>query len=104
MESKQLTGIVKWFNMKSGFGFIKSLDEEESRDVFVHHSALSTSNDQYHYLVEGEYVNFYVVEKEKDGSTRMVADRVTGILGHQLMCETRNVKSKKIKTSAEESV
>lgn len=101
MESTRLTGRVKWFNMKSGFGFVTSLDEETPRDLFVHHSSLSTKNDQFHYLVEGEYVSFVVVEKEKDGKTRLVADVVTGILGYPLMCETRN-KPKKVE--GEESV
>lgn len=107
MEGTRLTGRVKWFNMKSGFGFVsrlhvlKSLDEETPQDFFVHHSSLSTKNDQFHYLVEGEYVSFVVAEKEKDGKTRLVADDVRGVLGYPLMCETRN-KPKKVE--GEESV
>ena len=56
----QYIGKVKWFNNKAGFGFVTALDgEKKDTDVFVHHSAIKVSNEQYKYLVQGEYVTFY---------------------------------------------
>jgi len=50
--SERLTGRVKWFNSKAGFGFITVTDGDKSgSDVFVHHSALEVENQQYKYLI-----------------------------------------------------
>lgn len=80
--STRYTGIVKWFNTKSGFGFIESLDADE--DIFVHFSALSGG--EYNYLVQGEYVEFNTIASDK---YKCQASHVTGIRGNKLMCETR---------------
>ena len=81
------TGRVKWFNNKAGYGFItwspSSGDTEE--DIFVHHSALSTEQDQFRYLVEGEYVTFSITEADN----KIIVTNVTGPDGGKLMCETR---------------
>ena len=82
------TGRVKWFNNKAGYGFITwspSSDSTEEEDVFVHHSALSTEQDQFRYLVEGEYVTFSITE----AGDKTTATNVTGPDGGKLMCETR---------------
>lgn len=80
------TGRVKWFNNKSGYGFITwSPDSGAEEDVFVHHSALSTEQDQFRYLVEGEYVTFTITVADK----KTTATNVTGPDGGKLMCETR---------------
>lgn len=80
------TGRVKWFNNKAGYGFITWTPESGTdEDVFVHHSALSTTQDQFRYLVEGEYVTFSIITA--DGKT--TASDVTGPDGGKLMCETR---------------
>ena len=89
-ESKKSTGRVKWFNNRAGYGFITVTDgENKDEDLFVHHSAISVSSEQYKYLVEGEYINF---EKISSDSTehKFQAGNVTGVAGGQLMCETRN--------------
>jgi CspA family cold shock protein len=57
-EDTRYAGRVKWFNNKAGYGFISSTKDGENTDVFVHHSALSTTVDQFRYLMEGEYVEF----------------------------------------------
>jgi len=84
------TGRVKWFNNKAGYGFITATDGPTSgSDIFVHHSSVMVSSEQYRYLVQGEYVQFTTVTT--DGGVHAVqAGNVSGINGGKLMCETRN--------------
>jgi CspA family cold shock protein len=87
--SEQLIGRVKWFNNKAGYGFITVTDGERSgTDVFVHHSSINVENQQYKYLVQGEYVEFSL-SKTTSGAHEWQAANVIGIKGGKLMCETR---------------
>ncbi len=56
----QVTGTVKWFNEKKGFGFI---EREGGDDVFVHHSAIQ--GDGFKTLQEGQKVTFEVTQGQK---------------------------------------
>jgi cold shock CspA family protein len=86
---ERLTGRVKWFNNKAGYGFITITDGTNSgSDVFVHHSAINVSNQQYKYLVQGEYVELSLV-KTTSGVHEYQAAEVSGIKEGKLMCETR---------------
>ena len=58
------TGIVKWFDAAKGFGFISP--EDGSKDVFVHHSAISGAG--YKSLDEGQRVTFSVEMGQKGPS------------------------------------
>jgi cold shock CspA family protein len=88
--NSRITGRVKWFNNKAGYGFITVTDGEHlGSDMFVHHSAISVLDQQYKYLVQGEYVEL-VIEKSKGGVHEYQAVSVSGIKGGKLMCETRN--------------
>ncbi len=58
--SDRKSGIVKWFNDRKGFGFIRV---EEEQDVFVHYSALQ--GEGFKTLKEGELVEFDLVEGAK---------------------------------------
>lgn len=87
----RLIGRVKWFNNKTGFGFITALEgEHKDRDVFVHHSTIKVAQDQYRYLVLGEYIEF-ILSKVVDASSKheFQAADVTGVKGGKLICETR---------------
>ena len=53
-------GMVKWFNEKKGFGFIK---QDEGPDVFVHHTGINATG--FRSLNEGEQVSFDVEEGPK---------------------------------------
>jgi len=53
-------GVVKWFDVKKGFGFIK---REEGSDVFVHYSSIQ--GDDFKKLEEGQQVSFVVNETDK---------------------------------------
>ena len=85
-----LLGRVKWFNNKAGYGFITVTDGVKSgSDVFVHHSSIVVSQEQYRYLVQGEYVTLNLVHCP-EGAHEYQAGDVSGINGGKLMCETRN--------------
>jgi len=60
-------GIVKWFNAKKGYGFIK---QEEGQDLFVHYSSIDMSG--YKSLVEGDRVSFEVEETDRGPQARNV--------------------------------
>ena len=57
-----LSGNVKWFNEKKGFGFISPAGG--GKDIFVHFSAIQQS-EGYKTLVEGEPVEFEIEESPK---------------------------------------
>ena len=83
------SGRVKWFNNKSGYGFITiTAGEQEGTDIFVHHSSITVEKEQYRYLVQGEYVEF-VLKEMVDSEHKWQASGVSGITGGKLMCETR---------------
>ena len=85
-----ILGRVKWFNNRAGFGFVTVLSgEKKNEDVFVHHTGIIVSSEQYKYLVQGEYVSFIL--KTSDSTEHPYqAGSVKGVLQGPLMCETRN--------------
>jgi CspA family cold shock protein len=90
--SARSTGCVKWFNNKSGFGFITVLDGENiGKDIFVHYSAIKVAKDQFRYLVQGEYVEFELSKSAEGSKHEYQADKISGIKGGNLMCESQNV-------------
>jgi cold shock CspA family protein len=94
-QEERVKGVCKWFNNKSGYGFLTITEgEKKDSDIFVYHSSLQVGNEnQYKYLVQGEYVDFTVsnIENSKNqGKYEFHATNVTGINGGKLMCETRN--------------
>lgn len=94
----QYVGRVKWFNNKSGYGFITSCDDKnKDEDVFVHHSGVNVNEEQYRYLVQGEYVEFKLVSTPEESKYPYQASHVTGMWGGKLMCETVNERPKKQK-------
>ncbi len=54
-------GIVKWFDIKKGFGFIKG--PQEGQDIFVHYTSIE--GEGFRSLKNGETVEFELVEGEK---------------------------------------
>lgn len=59
MSTREI-GTVKWFDSKKGYGFIT---RSTGKDIFVHHSAIMAEG--YRNLVEGERVEFIVVQGKK---------------------------------------
>ena len=54
------SGKVKWFNSKKGYGFIT--DDETSKDIFLHVSALEDS--KLRVLKEDQKIKFDIKEKK----------------------------------------
>jgi hypothetical protein len=94
-SGQKMAGCVKWFNMKTGFGFLTvvrgggSGELKVGSEVFVHHSNVKVQEEQYRFLVQGEYVEFDV-SNVANGQHSCQATNVTGMFGGKLMCETRN--------------
>ena len=89
-SSERLTGRVKWFNNRAGFGFVTVLEgDKKDEDVFVHHSGIVVNSEQYKYLVQGEYVSFVLRESDNSDHPYQAGD-VRGVYSAWLMCETRN--------------
>ena len=86
-----LIGRIKWFDSKKGFGFVTCCDTE--KDIFVHHSKITTSGDCWKTLYPGEYVSYELDESE----SKTQAVNVTGVMGGPLLCETRSELSKRRK-------
>jgi cold shock protein len=57
----EITGVVKWFDVERGYGFISC---NEGDDVFVHHSQIKEKGPEKD-LHEGENVTFTIKENEK---------------------------------------
>ena len=95
VSGQKMAGCVKWFNMKTGFGFLTvvrgggSVELKVGNEVFVHHSNVKVQEEQYRFLVQGEYVEFDV-SNVANGQHSCQATNVTGMFGGKLMCETRN--------------
>ena len=89
MSSFRLTGRVKWFNKKSGYGFLTVCGDSEykDKDIFAHFSAIRGEDEQYKYLVQGEYVEFDVTHS-KGEKHEFQAASISGVLGGQTMCDT----------------
>lgn len=88
-QSKRVVGRVKWFNSKTGFGFISY--GKDSKDIFVHHSELQVKDEQYRYLTQGEYVEFIVSPTDDGSQYDAVAKSVTGLFLEPLLCETKRL-------------
>ena len=61
MEESRVTGTVKWFSDRKGYGFIT---REEGKDVFCHYSAIRAGGPRS--LNEGDKVEFSI-EKNPRG-------------------------------------
>jgi len=103
--SELLTGRVKWFNNRAGFGFVTVLSgDKKNEDVFVHHTGICVDSEQYKYLVQGEYVSFDVNTCAEDSKYDLQAVDVTGVCGNVLMCETKYMQKDRDRSAIKSSV
>ena len=69
-SSPRETGVVKWFNVKKGYGFIT---RDQGDDIFVHYRNILGSGRKV--INEGQRVEFVVI----DGDKGLQADEVEGL-------------------------
>jgi len=70
-------GRVLWFDVKKGFGFIKS--DEEGPDIFVHYSKIEAEPGEFRLLEANDRVEFEKFEADRDGPKKTQARRVKKI-------------------------
>lgn len=91
-EKNRYIATVKWFNSKSGYGFLSLLNHPSGDiDMFVHVTNLNTKKNVFRTLITGEYVECSVEPNDENGRDHAVD--VTGVLRNSLMCETNGNKN-----------
>ncbi len=61
---QRLTGTIKWYNRKQGFGFVAP--DAGGEDIFIHHSALRQGRQEH--IDEGDRIAFSVEQRQKGPS------------------------------------
>lgn len=104
-EGDKVNGVVKWFNDKSGFGYITVMSDGKFKnmDMFIHYKNIRPQVSTYNTLITGEYVTFYIGEADDayDENNNKVEKKhkhqatfVTGFGGGMLMCDHNNFRFK----------
>lgn len=90
-EVGNIVGRVKWFNNQRGFGFISYTEDNEEKDIFVHHSVIKTQNQEsFKTLRPGEYISFSkssCPDSSKGHKEQAVC--VTGVNGGPLLVDVQ---------------
>jgi len=60
-----ISGTVKWFNVKKGFGFITYNDNGEDKDIFVHYTSILDDINGFKTLYQNDEVEFEIVDGQK---------------------------------------
>jgi CspA family cold shock protein len=93
MSTTRITGRVKWFNSKAGYGFITACEGElVDKDIFVHYSSIKSDASHYKYLTQGEYVDFSLTKPSNEKHEFHAVD-VSGVKGGPILCETRRLSA-----------
>lgn len=78
--------------MLNGYGFITICDEGKynNKDIFVHYKSIRVTNSQYIYLIQGEYVDFTLLNVSSDTHEFKASD-VSGVKNGPILCESKNI-------------
>lgn len=68
--SERVSGTVKWFDHRKGFGFIQMAGQDD--EVFVHYREIQ--GDGFRTLSEGQKVEFELIERDRG----LAAENVVG--------------------------
>jgi len=85
MPEERYTGVVKWFSLKKGFGFITQVSDG-GEDVYVHYSNIQASATKRRTLADGSPVEFAISD---DAQGRRNAKWVTGSNGKNVVSARR---------------
>ena len=95
---KWWTGMCKWFNRQSGWGFIALTDsacDYTGDEIFVHYNSLKAPTNNgatvFRYLSAGEYVRLQI-GKTDDVDRPWQASIVEGIDGGPLLCQSKDIE------------
>ena len=88
MSAERVSGRVKWFDNRKGYGFVNRTSD--NAEVFVHHSGLKSANGVFRTLYPGEYVEFDIHHDSQ--TNRDFAVAVTGVAGGPLLCENQETR------------
>ncbi len=70
----KVSGKVKWFDVKKGWGFIK---KEDGEDIFVHYSAIN--QDGFRALDDGQEVEFEIIQGPKGLQAANVVKKILNV-------------------------
>ena len=94
------TGMCKWFNRQSGWGFIVLTDsagDYTGDEIFVHYNALKVPTNNggeptvFRYLSTGEYVRLQIGQTD-DVDRPWQASVVEGVDGGPLLCQSKDAE------------
>ncbi len=90
-ETQRMTGTVKWYNEKKGFGFI-TLDSD-GKDIFLHHTALQPNEDNN--ITSGDYLTF-TIQPQKKGLAAIEVTRLEEVVQSRISKKNKPLQDNQI--------